>query len=136
MIFKNKAKQKIEKLLECCRIIIKKYQNESDYHSCENDIMEVLEKTFNNAKDEISKWDDTVEYEKIASAWISSVTFDLLASGKYHIYSGMLDPLRNGPQLLNVYNGVMEQACKDGYITKEELREQKEYLGECIKKVG
>ena len=67
---------------------------------------------------------------------LAQATFDMLASGRYHLYTGILNPLNCSANLMLVYDNSMSYGVKIGMITKEEKKEQREYLLKCISEVG
>jgi hypothetical protein len=90
-----------------------------------------------NAKDEISNWKDyDTDYIQIAHTMLAHATFDLLASGKYHLYRGMLNPMSCAENMMDVYKASMEYAFKKNFIDEQTQKEQFEFLMKCISEVG
>lgn len=125
-------------LLGCCVTAVEKYEKEGDIltPSCVDDITDILLDRFALAKDEFDEWDNSIDYEKIAHTMLAQATFDMLASGRYHLYAGILNPLNCSAKLMLVYNKAMEYGVKIGMVTPKEKREQYEYLLKCISEVG
>ncbi len=133
-----KAYNNAMRLLGCCVIAVEKYEKESNVFapSCVEDITDTLFERFIHAKDEFDEWDNTVDYEKVAHTMLAQATFDMLASGRYHLYAGILNPLNCSANLMLVYDKAMAYGVKIGMVTPAEKIEQREYLLKCISEVG
>ena len=133
-----KAYNNALKLLGCCMTAVEKYEKESDAlaPSCLDDISETLLDIFIRSKDEFDEWDDSVDFDKVAHTMLANATFDMLASGRYHLYTGMLNPLNCSANLMLVYDKSMAYGVRNGMITAREKEEQRNYLLECISEVG
>ncbi|HLN29958.1 MAG TPA: hypothetical protein VK395_19610 [Gemmataceae bacterium] len=59
---------------------------------------------------------------------------DMLESGRYHIYRGILDPM--GENLLRIFDGATEQLIQMKAVDPEYAKEQKEILSTCIARMG
>ncbi|MBQ5616840.1 MAG: hypothetical protein IIU90_03690 [Bacteroidaceae bacterium] len=89
------------------------------------------------ADNEIPTWRKSAEeYDKIANALLASTSFDLLASGTYHIHAGTLNPMNCSGKMMAVYNGAMRWSVENGYNDEETRKEQYDYLLKCISEVG
>ena len=66
----------------------------------------------------------------------ANLTFDLLASGRFHLYRGMLNPNSCAPNLLLVYEGCMKYGVSMGMLSEEDRQDQYSYLLERISQVG
>jgi len=133
-----KAYNNATRLLGCCLLAVEKYEKEGNIlaPSCSDEISDVLIEQFIRAKDEFDEWDETVNYDKVAHAMLANATFDMLASGRYHLYAGILNPLNCSANLMLVYEKSMSYGVKIGMIKKEEKKEQREYLLKKISEVG
>ena len=133
-----KAYNNAMRLLGCCLLAVEKYEKESDIiaPSCAEEISDVLIERFVCAKDEFDEWDETVNYDKVAHTMLANATFDMLASGRYHLYAGILNPLNCSANLMLLYDKSMAYGVRIGMVTKEEKREQREYLLKRILEVG
>lgn len=133
-----KAYNNAAKLLGCCMSAVEKYENESDMiaPSCSNDVGELLFDSFVRFKDEFNEWDDSIDFDRVAHTMLANATFDMLASGRYHLYAGILNPLNCSANLMIVYDKSMEYGVRNGMITAAEKEEQRNYLLECISEVG
>ena len=71
---------------------------------------------------------------------IANISGDLLESGKYHIYRGVLasdfDGTGHGKDLLKIFDKATDELVKIGNITNEFAEKQKSQLRENIKDVG
>ena len=133
-----KAYNNAMKLLGGCLLAVEKYEKEGSLlaPSCSDDISEILLERFVRAKDEFDEWDDTVNFEKVAHTMLANATFDMLASGRYHLYAGILNPLNCSSTLMLVYDKAMSYGVRIGMITEKEKAEQRDYLQKCISEVG
>ena len=133
-----KAYNNAMKLLGCCLLAVEKYEKEGEIlaPSCADEISDILIERFIRAKDEFDEWDETINYDKVAHTMLANATFDMLASGRYHLYAGILNPLNCSANLMLVYDKSMSYGVRIGMITKEEKKEQREYLLKCISEVG
>lgn len=129
-----------ERLFDIYLKLIEHYESECDSNSnvpsCIPDMQKWLERRSSSAQEEIAKWDKSTDYIKIAHSLLSHATFDLLTSGKYHIYRGTLNPMSCASHLLHIHNKAMEYAVKIGEITEHESCNETLYLKECIAEVG
>ena len=138
MFFTNRNyKKNSTRLLNTCKELIKKYQTNDCKPSCEYDLLELIKSQVSAAKEEIIYWkDNDTDYIKIAHTMLVHATFDLLASGRYHIYTGMLNPMSCADNLMDVYNSSMEYGVKINLLDEETRKEQYKYLLQCISAVG
>lgn len=67
---------------------------------------------------------------------IANAAGDLVESGKYHVYRGVLDPLRGGKDLLRIYDKAVDEMVREGASGAEFAAEQKAIIRENIKTVG
>lgn len=136
---KRKTKKRMEKLWGFCEYHIMEYEKRCSYTvpSCLPDLKKQIWKMINFYADEIRDWnDDEVDYDKISHSLISHSSFDLLASGRYHLYAGMLNPMSCAMKIKTVYELNMEYALETGELTKEEIEEQFRFLQKRIKEMG
>lgn len=138
-IFKDYYKTNSAHLLNTCVELITKYEKCGNTlaPTCTDDLMSLISSRVEKSKEEIAGWKDRkVDYIKIAHTMISHGAFDLLTSGRYHIYIGFLDPLCCADNLLSVYQEAMKWAVGYGIITEDQRIEQYNYLLECISNAG
>lgn len=139
LLKKIKAKKNSAKLLDHCLFYIQKYEqtNTKTVPSCADDMKEILSQRISRAYDEIAEWEDyDTDYIKIAHTMLAHASFDLLASGSYHIYYGVLNPMSCSSNLMTVYNKVMEWGVAHNLLDAEEKESQYRYLLQCISEVG
>ncbi len=137
-LFANRNfKKNSTRLLNICNDLIKKYQTNTLKPSCHTDLMELISRRVIAAKAEIAEWKDyDTDYIRIAHAMLAHATFDLLTSGKYHIFTGVLNPMSCANNLLDVYKASMDYAIKINMIDEETRKEQYEFLISQISEVG
>ena len=140
IILKVKAKKNTDKLLKICADLIYKYEKlNEDPHvvpSCKNDLMAAVKEEMDAAYKEISGWTDSVDYVRVAHSALARNSFDLLASGKYHIFTGMLNPMSCASNIMSVYSRCMQWGVEHGELTEDERKEQLDYLYQQMKIVG
>lgn len=138
MLFKNHAYQKNStRLFNICRDLIRKYERHDMNPSCEGSVMELIERRVYDAKDELSTWKDSeVDYIMVAHSQIVSATFDLLVSGKFHLYYGVLNPMSCASNMIDVYDSCMEWAFNNHQIDDDTRKEQRELLNTGISEIG
>ena len=133
------TEQNAKRLLDLCESFISKYEAQASntlIPSSKADLMRRIQKQV-EADKEIPTWKkDAAEYNKIANALLASTSFDLLASGNYHIHAGTLDPLNCSSKMMAVYNGAMKWSVENGYNDEKTRQEQYDYLLQCISEVG
>lgn len=138
MLFTNRNyKKNSTRLLNICKELIEKYQTNDSKPSCEYDLLELIRSRVLAAKAEIIEWKDSdVDYINIAHTMLAHATFDLLASGRYHIYAGVLNPMSCADNLMDVYKASMAYGIKINMLDEETRKEQYKYLLQCISEVG
>jgi len=125
-------------ILRVCNDLIQEYEDDSNSFipSCKEDLMASIRKMVDESSDEIMNWTNDVDYIKVAHSLIANHTFDMLASGRYHLYHGILNPMNCSGSLMKVYRKTMEWGLQNNQLTKEVLDEQYQYLQEQISQVG
>ena len=102
--------------------------------SCEDLIMKEIDSRIRSQQDEFEEWENDIDFYRVSIANLYNITFDMVASGQYHLYRGILNPI--GQQLNHVCRESLKKACNKGYITQEEMHEQFEILSDRIRNVG
>lgn len=127
------------RLLGLCEQFIDKYEafaTSTLVPTAKYDLMKRIRKQV-EADDEIPTWEkDAAEYDKIANVLLANASFDLLASGNYHIHAGTLNPMNCSSKMMAVYNGAMRWSVENGYNDEKTRQEQYDYLLKCISEVG
>lgn len=140
MFFTNsKYKRNAKKLLDACMKYATEYEryNEKIAPSCLPDLKESISRQIRAAQQEISEWEDyDTNYDEIAHTMLAHTTFDLLASGRYHLYAGILNPMNCSSNLMTVYKKVMEYGVAHNMLTDDVREEQYRYLISRIMQVG
>lgn len=67
---------------------------------------------------------------------IANISGDMVESGRYHIYRGVLNPMGPGENLLKIFDFAMDELVKIGEMNKEHAEAQKKAIRENIKNVG
>ena len=134
---RNKSNPNMEKLLSICVELIDSYEKDSIHPSCRHDLMAYVKVEVDAARQEIMMWNvPTTTYITVAHKLLAHGSFDLLASGRYHIGSGQLNFMSCSLNLMTVYNKSMEYAVTNNLIDQKEKEEQYDYLLKRIKQVG
>ncbi len=95
-----------------------------------------LDMVISKSKDQIERWTDETDIDRIAHTAVYNVAFDVLSSGQLHIYRGMLDDSKPGDKLMFIVEKCLLYAVKKGTITELQHQEQLEILRENINDVG
>lgn len=125
----------IGKLLQKCDYYIEQFEK-GKLPSCKDDLHEAIMNLLFSRRNEFKEWDGSEDYDKIAQMLIAQVSFDLLASGKYHIYTGVLNPVGCGESMKIVYTNCMKAAVDNGDIDMNTYDEQLKLLEDKISFVG
>lgn len=95
-----------------------------------------FDKVVENSKSQIEQWTAATDVRTIVYKNVYHIVFNVLASGELHLYRGVLDPLKPGDKLLYIIDDCLDYYIKNGFVTKEEAKDQKDYLWEEIGSVG
>lgn len=127
--FGNKNRN-FKKLINSCIATIHTYEPENSITpSCEPDLISCIKTIVSQSQDNPSTWDDKeVDYIKIANALICNAAFDLLASGRYHLSRGVLNPMSCASNLFAVYNKALDYAITIHQIDSQTKEEQLKLL--------
>ena len=138
MFLKNiKYRKNAQRLRNICSDLINNYEKQEFKPSCHDDIMKLINGRILSAKEEISTWEDyDTDYITIAHSLLANAAFDLLVSGKYHIYYGMLNPMSCSDNLFDVYKMCMQYAEDKHEIDPDTRKEQYQLLLQCIAEAG
>lgn len=132
----SKKLSRYDMFLTDCEKTIISYENDSQ-PSCKEDLMNAIKEMTHDATSSINKGElPPSRYGEFIHKLLSNCTFDLLASGKYHLYRGMLNPMSCASNLMMVHNKSLEFALQNNMITQKEIEDDSEYLRECIHQVG
>lgn len=67
---------------------------------------------------------------------IANTAGDLVESGNYHIYRGVLNPLGPGNELLKIFDGATDELTKIGVLDAKKAKAEKEVMRKNIGSVG
>lgn len=67
---------------------------------------------------------------------IGNIAGDMLESGQFHIYRGVLNPIGPGEDLLKMFDVTYDELLQMKAVTPEYATSQKDALRECIRGVG
>ena len=116
-IFKKNV-SKYDSFIEDCKKAIVTYEIESS-PSCVDDLIEAIKIMTKGAKDDINMGRiPPSQYYILINKLLSNCTFELLISGKYHIYRGTLNSMSCAANLMNVHNKSLDFALKCNMITQ------------------
>ena len=99
-------------------------------------IFSELHKHFPKGKQESKTWKSDFDYDLTAKKIIFNITWDEVASGNYHLYYGVLNPMRIGPELQSLCVSCLYEFAEKGYISESERDEQISLLQYKISIVG
>lgn len=102
--------------------------------SCKSILVSDFKRILEDNNKEVRGFSADTDYQSIAWAWIINMTFDRLSSGKFHFYTGLLNP--QGTMLFHIYNAGMKWAVENGAVLEEERQEQLLMLRDNISRVG
>ena len=106
-------------------------------YSCFELVRNLVEKnTLNNSAEITKAIRDGIPPRQILYAAISNFSGDLVSSGQYHIYRGVLNPMDIGGHLLKIFDGSINEMENIGAIDDKEADDQKNDIREQIKKIG
>ncbi len=73
---------------------------------------------------------------KYVFATIANISGDLVESGQYHIYRGVLNPMGPGEDLLKIFDSAIDELVIMDELDEEKAQEQKEAIRLSIQEVG
>ena len=73
---------------------------------------------------------------KYVYSMIANVSGDMVESGHYHIYRGILNPMGPGEDLLKIFDSAMDELVKLGDTDKKNADEQKEAVRKNMANMG
>ena len=133
-IFKKKSRY--DTFIEDCRKAVIAYEDDTQPSSAD-DLVNAIKKMTSDAKANINRGEiPPDQYSVLIYKLISNASFDLLTSGKYHIFRGMLNPMSCAGNLMTVHRKCLKYALENNMITEEQEKEDMDYLIEQIQMVG
>ena len=98
-----------------------------------NIVREYVEKGLGANKDQFSELiQKGGSVHKYIYTVIANISGDLVESGQYHIYRGVLNPIGPGESLLKIFDSAMDELVKLGETNKEHAEAQKKGIRENI----
>jgi len=73
---------------------------------------------------------------KYVYSMIANISGDMVESGQYHLYRGVINPMGPGQNLLRIFDSAMDELVELGDTDKENAEKQKKAIRENIKSVG
>ena len=132
----NKPNNNKKRMYSTIEDLVKKLDNINDGHiKCERVLLSSIKECMDNSTYSFEDVQDT-EFEIEAYKLIYSFSFDLLCSGQFHVYRGVLNELNESTHLMKICKKCLDYACKIGSITEDERKEQLEILRDEIRCVG
>lgn len=127
-----------KKLIETCTCLIDKYEkcNPQIVPSCKPDMENEIRDMINCQKEELATFNNETNYIEIAHNLISHASFNLLTSGKYHLYAGILNPIGCSSNIMTVFKKTMLYALENKILTQDEVDEETHLLLKGISEVG
>ena len=135
MFKSTRIKKNTETLLTACRDLITSAEVPTE-QSCVDELIPLCRRKCEAAKEEVANYNDQTDYKKLAAILVANFSFNLLASGKFHVYRGMLDPVSCANNMMRAYKAAMNYGCSIGFITQTDVDDQLDYLHELISEVG
>lgn len=138
MIFKSKGQKNIEKLRQTMSEILDIFEAQlTDYTpSCKNVLIDASLPLLQRSIAEAGEWEKDFDYTNTAYCVLYGTAFDLLASGRFHIYRGELNPMNESQHIYKFCIHHLDRATSLGFISEEEKTDQINYLKKCIAEVG
>ena len=104
--------------------------------SCVPDMRNYILQRLEFSMNELAEWDDNEDYVTIAHTMILHIAYDVLASGKYHLYYGILNPMNCSSNLLFVYKRCMDYGVSMNMIDEATKESEIANLMKCISEIG
>lgn len=104
--------------------------------NCQELIMEALEIILNNSFEAAKSWDSSFDYDKHTYMVIYKISYELLLSGRFHIYRGVLNPYDESTHLIGVFRQCLEWMVQKGYIDEDYKIGELQMLWDEIQQVG
>ena len=73
---------------------------------------------------------------KYVYSMIANTSGDMVESGQYHIYRGILNPMGPGEDLLKIFDSAMDELVRLGDTDKENAEEQKKAVRKNMQNMG
>lgn len=137
MLFKNNYKKNLKRFwFYIDEIIDRANEKYPTLPDCRPLLKEKLDTVVSNSKDQIKNWNASTNVEMYAYKILFNFAFDILSSGKLHIYRGMLNPMNCGQKLLYIVDESLDYYLRNGIATEDDVKEQKKLLHDNMSWVG
>lgn len=137
MLFVSKYKKNLKRFMFYINESINKADAKySTAPSCRPTLQLKIDNVIGNSKSEIEKWTAQTDVETLAIKTLYNAAFDILSSGRLHVYRGALNPLSCANQLLFIVDECLNYYEQHGIASKEQIKDQKDILLENISNVG
>ena len=145
LVFRSKPSTSIfkkEKNIDYLKLRIKNIiellegEMHDSYPKCEFVLIEEIYKQIDSLKNNAETWKKDFDYNFLSYKLIYNSAFDLLSSGKFHLYYGVLNPMNESTHLYKICISCLNWYIETSRCTEEQKREQLEILDENIKSVG
>ena len=102
--------------------------------SCKEDLIEDIKTEIDRGRDEVADWDmDDADLQRVAIRMVSTHSFDLLASGRYHLGASVLNTLGPAPSLRRVHKRALDWAYDRGLCSKQDIETDERALNQAIR---
>ena len=137
MLFENKYKKNLKRFMFYIDEKINKADAKySTAPSCRSVLLTKIDVVIANSKSQIEKWNAETDVESLAIKTLYNAAFDILSSGRLHVYRGVLDPSSCANQLVFIVDECLDYYEQHGFASKKQVKDQKEILTENISNVG
>lgn len=136
--FQSKTTKNLKHLQKVFEQIIDEMENNiNDLNpSCKPVLMQCFKKITVNAENEAAKWGDNFNYKDFSYNLIYKLTAELLSSGQFHIYRGMLNPMNESSHLLSLFEQCLDWHVAKGTTDERWKRQQMDTLRRNIANAG
>ena len=128
-LFPSKELKKFKDILNKLEVI---YRNPS-FNIVKKRLEDWAIKNPNNLKKILTQ---DIDYELWLNGHVANISGDLVESGSYHLYRGVLNPLGQGENLLRLFDQATDFSLNKGEFDKEFAEKQKRMVRTNIKTVG
>lgn len=128
----------LEKEIEAVLGVLDELVLEFKEYSIFEDVKKSAEKIIIQHNVEIKKVmaKNNISPRRTAYSWINNVSGDMLESGKYHIYRGVLNELTGGDDLLKIFDISTDKLVEVGDMDKDKAEQHKKNIRDCIRSLG
>ncbi len=135
LFFKRRAPQKeIQSVYSVLDAAADKYDciNYPTFETIKGHIIDSIKPCEKELAEQIKQGRSPVE---VIYMLIVNISGDLAQSGQFHVYRGVLNPVR-GADLVKIHDSAIAELVKIGFINDDQAKEQMKGLRECIAIAG